>query len=214
MSRQSKRRRAKQAIMTGKANQQVSETAPVQQNSTTNGEKPFTPTGKQAAFLAAYAETGVILQAAEAAGCERTSHNHWLAVDPTYPARFADAQAAANDRLEAEARRRAVQGVEKVKFYKGAPIKIIDEKTGNPKVYTEHEYSDRLLEFLLKGELADKYAERVKTENVNTILDPAEQAAMFDIQPEFADDTPPTSEAPNSQEAPDAGNLPDGPDAT
>ena len=44
---------------------------------------------------------------------------------------------------------------------------LLDPKTGLPTAYTEHEYSDRLLEFLLRGELHDKYAERKKVETTN-----------------------------------------------
>ena len=159
---------------------------------------------KQVQFLAAYSMLGIVGQAAKVAGCDRTAHNYWLAYDPDYPAKFADAQAAANDRLEAEARRRAVQGVEKVKFFKGAPIML------NGKPYTEHEYSDRLLEFLLKGELHDKYAERKKVETTGnmTILDPAVQAALIEFgEGEVAPDTPAeetTEETADAPEVPDA----------
>jgi hypothetical protein len=68
----------------------------------------------QAAFLAAYPEVGTITAAATAAGINRCTHIDWLESDPTYPARFAQAQDEALEVLEAEARRRAVRGVRRL----------------------------------------------------------------------------------------------------
>src|SRR5262245_47497044 len=58
-----------------------------------------------------------------------------------------DALEEAADHLQAEARRRAVDGVKKLKFYNGRPV--IDPATGQQ--YYEHEYSDSLLMALLRG---------------------------------------------------------------
>lgn len=135
-------------------------------------ELPKSPP-KQAAFLAAYAVSGLIGKAAKAAGCDRSSHQYWLDNDPEYPAKFSSAQDDANEVLEAEARRRAVQGTERMKFYKGEPI--IDPRTKKP--YIEHEYSDRLLELGLKAHLPEKYTDRQKIENVDhTTPDEYDQA--------------------------------------
>ena len=102
-----------------------------------------------------------------------------MRTDPDYPAKFADAQAAANEMLEAEARRRATQGVERMKFYKGEPI--IDPRTGKP--YIEHEYSDRLLELALKAHMPDKYVDRqeIKTREVTgDVIPPQSESLMKD----------------------------------
>ena len=134
---------------------------------------------KQIAFLAAYSVGGMIGRAATAAGCDRNAHYYWLANDPDYPAKFLEAQAAANEVLEAEARRRAVAGTERMKFYKGEPI--IDPRTGEP--YIEHEYSDRLLELAMKAHLPEKYIERQKIEQTNVggdIIPPASEALLSD----------------------------------
>ena len=123
----------------------------------------------QAAFLAAYSTLGVITKAAEAAHCSRESHTWWMTHDPDYPAKFQTAQDEANDCLEAEARRRAVEGVGKMKFWRdkatGEALPIIDPRTGKP--YIEHDYSDRLIELLLKAHLPEKYVERSKVETTN-----------------------------------------------
>lgn len=102
---------------------------------------------KKRAFLAAYAECGTIIQAAEIADITRKTHYDWLAEDPDYVKACQDAYLQAGERLEQEARRRAVKGTKKPVFYKG-------EECG-----TVTEYSDTLLIFLLKGAMPQKYKE-------------------------------------------------------
>lgn len=84
-------------------------------------EHSATLTPKQAAFLAAYRDRGVVSDAARAAKVNRTSHYEWLESSPAYVQAFAEAQERLTDLLLDEAVRRAFAG------------------------------SDRLLEFLLKG---------------------------------------------------------------
>ena len=174
-------------------------TTPIIEPTTHRGVVLPSDSAKQVQFLAAYAILGVIGQAAKTAGCNRDSHRYWLTHDPDYPARFADAQATANEALEIECRRRAKQGVERMKFYKGEPI--IDPRSGKP--YIEHEFSDRLLELALKAHLPDKYAERRKIESVTTLVDPVLQAALIDLgegepMPEALDGIEATAEAPDA----------------
>ncbi len=107
---------------------------------------------KGRAFLAAFRECGNITQAAEIVGINRAMHYEWMVKVPEYPALFEAAQQHAADRLEQEARRRAIQGVGEPVFYKG-------EECG-----TIQRYSDTLLIFLLKGALPDKYKDRVQQE--------------------------------------------------
>jgi len=102
---------------------------------------------KQAAFLAAFAELGNVTGAAEAAGVHRQRHWEWLK-DPGYADRFADAQEQAVERLETEARRRAIVGVEEP-VYQGGKL-----------VGGVRKYSDTLLIFLLKGARPERYRER------------------------------------------------------
>jgi hypothetical protein len=67
-------------------------------------------TKKQARFLAAYALCGSIRKAARAAGVNRSTHKQqWMAFDPGYPARFAEAQEDADQELSDEARKRALK---------------------------------------------------------------------------------------------------------
>lgn len=121
--------------------------------------KPFS-SAHQTKFLAAYSALGLIGGAARAAGISRNAHYWWLANDKDYPPKFEAAQQEANESLEREARRRAVEGTVRLKFYKGKPI--IDPRTGKP--YVEREYSDRMLEIALKAHMPEKYTERQKIE--------------------------------------------------
>ena len=107
---------------------------------------------KKRAFLAALAHTGNITEAADIAHIARSAHYQWLEADPVYAAAYEDAMEQAAQRLEAEARRRAVDGVEEPVFYQGKQCGVIKR------------YSDALLMFLLKGALPEKYKERTSTE--------------------------------------------------
>lgn len=65
---------------------------------------------KQEKFLRAVTRIGTITAASNASKIDRHAHARWMQEDESYPARFADAQEQAADRLEAIAYRRAVKG--------------------------------------------------------------------------------------------------------
>jgi len=109
---------------------------------------------KQRACLNAYKETGGnITRAAECVGITRQTHYDWLESDPEYVEEFKKAEQEAADRLEEEARRRAVEGWEEPVFHKGKVVGAV------------RKYSDALLIFLLKGAKPEKYKERVANEH-------------------------------------------------
>ena len=123
-------------------------------------------------FLDELSKHGVVAWAAKAASpfakhsCARTFTDE-AARDPF----FAEAMRVAKERAAAEllveARRRAVQGVERVVVQRGA---IVKDERGNPLV--ERQYSDRLLEVLLKASHPHQFRE--VRENINrTIPDDA-----------------------------------------
>ncbi len=107
---------------------------------------------KKRAFLAAVAEVGNITEAAKVAGVNRKDHYRWLQKDPSYPELFEAAMQEAADLMEAEARRRAVEGVDEPVFYQGYECGSV------------RKYSDTLLMFLLKGVRPEKFRENVKQE--------------------------------------------------
>lgn len=116
---------------------------------------------KQKAFIAAYKECGNISRACDIAEITRTTHYRWLKEDD-YRENFEKAGEVAVDRLEEEARRRAVLGVEEPVFHRGKQIATIKK------------YSDTLLIFLLKGARPQKYKDNAKVELVGKDGGPVE----------------------------------------
>lgn len=112
---------------------------------------------KKRAFLAAYARVGTVLHAAEMAKISREMHRLWLQNDPEYAAAFEEAKAMFAERLEREALRRAVEGVEEPIYQNGQLVG------------TRLRHSDKLLELLLKGHLPSRYRER---QDVHITSDP------------------------------------------
>ncbi len=114
----------------------------------------------QSAFLKSYALIGVITIAAQHANVSRSRHYEWLN-DPRYPDyfdRFKEAHAKAVDRLEGEAIRRAIQGVEEPVF--GSTVDAKGNRVTG-KIGTVTKYSDRLLEVLLRAKKPEVYRENL-----------------------------------------------------
>ena len=107
---------------------------------------------KQKRFLAAYAKTGIVAKAAQAAGISRQTYYDWYDTDDEFREAAKEAKQAATDAMEHEAWRRAVQGVEKPYFYQGRVVGHI------------REYSDNLLMFLLKSRDPDRFKDHVSAE--------------------------------------------------
>ncbi len=134
--------------------------------------KSSRPSVKRAAFLAAYAKCGNVTEAARLAKVARSQHYEWME-DSEYAAAFANAHHEACDLLEAEARRRAVEGVQEPVVYQGeCSYKPDSLGRRTNRILTIRKYSDVLLIFLMKGAMPDKYRDNVKHEisgNVNLI---------------------------------------------
>ena len=118
----------------------------------------------KAAFLANFRETGIIRAAAQAAGVNRTTFYRWTETDQYFTLAYEQARIDAKEKLEIEARRRALEGVAKVKgiYYKGQRIDV----------EIVREYSDALLMFLLKALDPEKYRENInltQTQVIKTI---------------------------------------------
>lgn len=107
---------------------------------------------KRAAFLEQLAQLGNITAAAEAVGIDRVTAYRWRDADPEFAEAWADALEQAADRIELEARRRAVEGVDEPVFYQGTQCGTV------------RKYSDSLMGLLLRAHKPEKYADRNKTE--------------------------------------------------
>lgn len=108
-------------------------------------------------FLAVLADTCNVSEAARKAGIGRSSAYEWREDDPTFAAAWDQAEQEAADKLEREAWRRAVEGTDKPVTFQGAITA------------TYKEYSDRMLELLLKAHRPDKFKERVANEHSGAV---------------------------------------------
>ena len=99
-------------------------------------------------FLRELRVHGLINTAATTAGVTRRRVEREAEKNPEFEYAMESALEAAADELELEARRRAVEGVDKGVYYMGTLIE------------TEKVYSDGLLTTLLKAKRADEFAER------------------------------------------------------
>jgi hypothetical protein len=113
---------------------------------------------KMRVFLAALRETGIVRMAAEAAQIARRNHFFWLKQFPLYRRMTKRALRQAAEKLEIEARKRAIEGVVESTHTKR------DAKGNVVSVHVVRRHSDRLLELLLKAHLPRKYRERTSIE--------------------------------------------------
>jgi len=111
---------------------------------------------RRKAFLRCLAENGGrVVEAARTVGYQSSDYLRRLyRADPDFAKQWDSAIEAAADKLEDEAVRRAVEGVQEPVYYKG-------EVVGH-----QNKFSDQLLMFVLKGARPDKFADR-KQANVS-----------------------------------------------
>jgi hypothetical protein len=101
---------------------------------------------RQERFLKSLADTGNVTTAVAAAGTSRTRVYEFRKVDPAFAARWEEAEEIAADALEAEARRRAVEGIQLPLVSAG---KLVRDDDGQ--LIAVRRYSDYLLLALLKA---------------------------------------------------------------
>lgn len=101
------------------------------------------------AFLADFARTGNVTESCENVGVNRSTVYVWQEKDDQFVAGWREAEIQATERLESEARRRAVDGTQKPVYQGGQLVGYITEK------------SDTLLIFLLKAHAPEKYRDNV-----------------------------------------------------
>ena len=102
--------------------------------------------GRQERFLKALADTGSVSAAVAVAGTSRSRVYELRKADPAFAADWDEAEEIAADRLEDEARRRAVEGVPEPLVSAG---KIVRDDDGHP--IAIRRYSDALLLALLRS---------------------------------------------------------------
>lgn len=115
---------------------------------------------KLSAFLEALSLTGNVTESAKRAGFSRDYAYEVREKDAGFASRWDSALEEACDRMELEARRRAVDGIPRMKFHQG--VAILDPRTLEP--YIEMEYSDGLLTTLLKAHRPEKFRDKSSVE--------------------------------------------------
>lgn len=113
-------------------------------------------------FCRTYSTRGIIRDACLAAGISPRTYKRWRKDYEDFHEACELAEEFAADIVEAEARRRALEGFERPVIYKG---EITD-------TYTD--YSDSLMAMLLKGSKPERYKERSKVEHGGKIGRPME----------------------------------------
>lgn len=158
--------------------------------STPGNRAPGITKAQQQAFLRAFAETGIIRDAAEAANIHRCTHWRWLQ-DPEYAAAYEAATAEAADRIEREALRRALEGWEEPVFQ------------GGKQVGTVRKFDSRLLELLLKAHKPERFRERHQVDQNTTVTVRSELDAELDrLVAGLGGGERPVGQSPDPVEAP------------
>lgn len=131
---------------------------------------PALPGAWRPTFLLALSELAVVQQACDAASINRRTAYRARKGDPGFAAAWDEAMEAGVDAAEAEAWRRAVDGVEEPVVHAGRVVKVRDAQSHKLVPLTVRRYSDVLLITILKGRRKAVYSER--TEVVSTAREP------------------------------------------
>jgi len=107
------------------------------------------------AFLVELAQSGNVTGACAVAGVSRKQVYRIKARDKAFGELWDEAIQMAVDTLEAECRRRAVEGVERIKYDRQGKL-----------LQTERVYSDKLMELLLRAKRPAEYRDKENTLNV------------------------------------------------
>lgn len=103
-------------------------------------------------FFDTLAATDHVRKAVSASGLARRTVYAWRDSDPEFAQRWTDAREAYVDRLEAEAYRRAVEGIDKGVWHQGQQVGL------------EKQYSDSLLLAMLRAKRSREYGDKSKFE--------------------------------------------------
>lgn len=117
---------------------------------------------RQAAFLRAYAEVGVIGAACRIAGISRGILDYWRRDDPLFVEQEAEAFDDAADAVEQEVRRRGVLGYQEPVIFQGMPSMVVDPETGKETFLTVTRYSDACILALIRSLKPERFRDNSK----------------------------------------------------
>jgi hypothetical protein len=137
---------------------------------------------RQERFLKSLADTGIVSAAVEISGTSRTRVYQLRKHDSGFASAWDEAEEQAADALEAEAWRRAVEGVPEPLVSSG---KVVRDDDGQPLAIRR--YSDNLLLALLKARRPEKFKDRAVVEHdiadgLADRLEAARQRALAQVQ--------------------------------
>lgn len=104
---------------------------------------------RKRAWLEAFEEGGTVVAACKASDVPRSTAYQWRSKDEAFLLAWHDIEEATTERMEREAYRRGVEGVDRAVYHMG---KVIG---------AERQYSDTLLIFMLKARKPDTYRDNV-----------------------------------------------------
>jgi hypothetical protein len=110
---------------------------------------------KKQQFLVAFAKCGLVAQACRDACVGSKTVYRWRQGDDVFAEQWEEIESQVNDALEAEAMRRAVEGVKRPVFHQGEHVGDVTD------------YSDSLLIQLLKARKPEKFRERTELTGAN-----------------------------------------------
>lgn len=117
-------------------------------------------------FLQHLALSSNVSESSRVAGIDRTTAYDWRSTDEVFKAAWEDALEQATDILEAEARRRAVEGEEEYVVSGGRVV--MHPETGQP--LTQRKRSDALTVLLLKAHRPDRFKDRAAVETSGKVV--------------------------------------------
>lgn len=116
-------------------------------------------------FLEKFRELGFAVRACEAVEIGTSTLHDLKKRDPDFLREYNEIKESWNERIEVEMYRRAIHGVPRP-VVQGGKVVMVNQTNANGSV-TEvplvlQEYSDRLLEFMARGRMPEKYGNKVK----------------------------------------------------
>src|ERR1044071_5503839 len=130
----------------------------------TKGDRRQQADARKRAFLEAFRLNANVSGAARAADIDRSTPYGWAKDDPEFKAAMEAAEQEAADRLEAEAFRRAHDGVDE---YVTSGGKLIRDDDGLPLLHRR--YSDQLMITLLKAHRPERFKDRQQVEHAGEV---------------------------------------------
>lgn len=131
------------------------------------GSPTITPR-QRGMFLEKLTQTANVTASAQASGFDRRTAYDMRSVDPDFAAAWDDALEQSIDTLEAEARRRAMDGVQEPVVSMGRIVEVIDDAGNKAPLYVR-KYSDTLMITLLKAHRGHRFNPTPAQANVATL---------------------------------------------